>query len=326
MRYLNVSFLRPALFGIFAWAAANVQPLTGQTELSFLAPEKAQAQFGLEGWFRPRWTHPGLIGVDRNDSTEPIIYVIRREGYREDIAFRLEGALIRVRGLAGGANGAIALIGTATSAESRFAPFVAWISPDRKEQTVTRLLPYYPQVVAVASDGRIWTAGFVNVDNTIVEHQIMRRFDSSGRVLSAFLPGTTVAVQPHPTGSSYLFGSKDRMGWYFPRGNGYMEFSLDGQLLMRVRGVGGPGRAKDITGAALSNGGEVLVGMRDPQARKNTIFRLNRNNRSWTPIAFANDALPYGTLLLGFDGDDLVTSDKSGTIGFHRPSRSGQSQ
>jgi len=233
-----------------------------------------------------------------------------------------DGSVIEVYGVAGGADGALAVIGRANNSDSSREPFLAWISPDRKQQNVTQLNPYFPGAVAIAADGSVWTAGLVNVNDNIPDHMIIRRFDKSGKMLAAFFPWKANPPHPHPADSSYLLASRDRVGWYLPLfGNGYFEFSLEGKLLGRFQGARPAGdRRYEITGAALSENDELLVSRWDRQARKWEVLCLDRAKRTWTPVQLAGEpAHRRSTRLLGFDGENLLTSVDFGVINYYKP-------
>ncbi|MFB3778776.1 MAG: hypothetical protein ACE141_14255 [Bryobacteraceae bacterium] len=224
---------------------------------------------------------------------------------------------IGVYDVAGGSDGALALIGYALTTDPQRAFFLAWISPDRAQQNVTRLNPYVAEAVAIAADGSIWTAGLVNIDDNIPDHDVIRRFDRSGKLLGAFFPWNADRPRAHPAGSSYLLPSRDRVGWYFPMGKGYVEFSLEGKILGQFRGLEKDDRQR-ITGAALSEDNKLVVSRRDYEAKKWEAFALNRTARSWTPVQVPLGS-GQGSRVLGFDGEDLLASSDSKVISYYKP-------
>ena len=118
----------------------------------------------------------------------PILRVSGCDGNREDISFSIAGASqINLYSISGGPDGAIAVSGSALSADARGASFIALISSDRKKQTIIRVWPYAVQRVAIAADGVIWTAGFLKdeANTRDVAYNIIRRYDSSGKMLSS---------------------------------------------------------------------------------------------------------------------------------------------
>jgi hypothetical protein len=127
---------------------------------------------------------------------------------------------------------------------------VARIAPDRQHQTVTRTWPYCPMVVTFGADGNIWTVRHLKNDGntTILEYNVLRRFDPSGRMLST----TPLQVQGERTQeTSLLRSSRDRVAW-LTRDRGYIELSLDGSEIVRYKGPE-VGSDLDITGLALSD-------------------------------------------------------------------------
>ena len=98
------------------------------------------------------------------------------------------------------------------------------------------------------------------------------------------------------------------MGWHFPQGNGYMEFSLDGELLGRYDGVVADRQFGEVRGVALSAEGQLVAGRWDRQARKFEALTLNRAGHTWTPVQLdAGEEPQYGWRILGFDENDLIT-------------------
>jgi hypothetical protein len=308
----------PATLLVAGLIAANLQPLLGQPSLKFEASKELRTGYEFHGaYFLPRWwSEMGLVAVDYNRSVEPVICVVRNDGSREDVRFRMEDAgSIGVYGAAGGSDGALAVIGYAITSVYWHEFFLAWIWPDRRQQNVTRLSPYVPQAVAIAADGAVWTAGLVNVNDNIPDHQVIRRFDRSGKMLGAFFPWSR--PRAHPAASSYLLASPDRVGWYFPMGKGYVEFSLQGKILGQFRGLEKDDRQR-ITGAALSEDNKLVVSRRDYEARKWEAFTLDRVTRSWTPVQVPSGS-GQGRRVLGFDGEDLLSCIDYDVISYYKP-------
>jgi hypothetical protein len=72
------------------------------------------------------------------------------------------------------------------SGEKRMGQFVAWISPDRSRQVLTRVWPYTPYVAAVAPDGSVWTVGAVLNDHYVsVYANVLRHYSATGELLAS---------------------------------------------------------------------------------------------------------------------------------------------
>lgn len=105
------------------------------------------------GSFLPRWSGHALLGPVLGDGSH--VWVITKDGQREDVRFTFPGAgWITIVGASRRPDGALALIGAAASSDSQMGRFVAWISPDRTRQAVVRVTPYSPKTVTFAPDGR----------------------------------------------------------------------------------------------------------------------------------------------------------------------------
>jgi hypothetical protein len=263
----------------------------------------------------PRWEGNGLIGYIQNHSSAPIIFTINSEGRRDETLFTFPDAgLINISDVASSGAGEIALIGSAYTSDSRGTTFIARISADRQHQTVTRVWPYCPMAVTLASDGTIWTIGHLKDDEntTIRAYNVLRRFDASGRMLGS----TNLSLAERTTqGLSHLRSSPDRVGW-LTHGLEYIEFSLDGNEIGRYDG---PEAASDrnITGMAISDENEVVVGR---FAHENTEFlTLDRSSGTWNALSVPKEQVPSWVGVKGFDGKMLVTTTRNGTIRLYTP-------
>ncbi len=256
----------------------------------------------------PEWNGSLLVGCDPCQAREPILYMIDRQDRRDELVFELPGSgYIYVGGIGSGPDGALVVVGFGMSDDSRMASFIAWISPDRKRQIVTRTWPYLPFKVTVATDGTIWTVGPVrNGYNTATpDPNVIRHYDSSGHLLAS------ASVNARPDGNlvevssaSRLMASSDRIGW-LTGGCEYIEFSFDANELGRYNCPSGMLDGTDMDGVALSAGNSVVLG-----GKRNTPFaplELNRAKRTWEPVPVPTDAARNWHLILGFDGLSLVT-------------------
>ena len=194
---------------------------------------------------QPRWAGKYLVEVQDIESKTPLFNLTDAAGYKERVTFQLpDTAYITALQYNVGADGSIAVAGGALNGKSGGAKFIAWISPDRKRQTVIQAYPLVPEAVAIASDGAIWTAGtlFDDEKRAAIAYDVIRRYGPSGNLLSSvpvpgLRPGRGAA---RAAGYSQLQASGDRVGW-FTGGDQYVEFSLDGKEIGRFEGPPGWG-------------------------------------------------------------------------------------
>ena len=272
------------------------------------------ALFEMTGSVMPRWSGRALIGIQDNESSGPLIYTIDKDGRKDRFSFAIPDAgVIYMHGFAMSSDGTVALVGGASSGDSRVSSFLALVSPDRKRQTVVRTWPYVASEVVFVPDGSMWTVGYTfhDTEDRIVKPNTLSHFDSAGKLLASFEVtaksrggnGRTAA------NNSFLRASHDRMGW-FTNGMEYIEFSFDGKERDRFDGP----EAGDVMAAirrasfALSDDSEVLFGtiLND---RRST-WALDREQRRWVPVQFQDASLPDWGYLLGFDGRTLVSTGR----------------
>ena len=271
----------------------------------------------------PVWNWGGLYYFAGDRSNEPLLSVVGRGGEREEIRFAIPGAgMITMYGIAGGPDGSIAVVGHALSKESQGAPFVAWIAPDRRGQTVVRTWPYMPARAAIAADGVIWTAGSVHDETDpykVIAENVVRRYDSGGKMLSStqvrargWPPGLD-AIQPH----SYLIPGADRLAWVTSGGE-IIEFWLNGAEMDRFEGVPVRDHEPELCGAGLGSDGTLLLCVKTPGSPTRRqpgvkdswqLLTLDRQSRSMLPALPKQDTF---FVFAGFDGNTPVTLDWGG--------------
>jgi len=282
---------------------------SAQNQLTAIQGETGY-QFPTQG--RMRWTSNLLAGCDYCEGSGPILWTTDRQGHRETIAFEIPGVeRTSVRDVAAGPDGSLAAVGLAISGNSRMGTFIAWISPDRSSQTITRVWPFSPNVVVFAPDGTVWTVGSVGNDSyRRIYDNVLRHYTSSGQLLaSTILQGVRTQANgfPEVSHASALLASNDRIGW-LTHSCQYIEFSLDGVELGRYSCPAGYAKEGDLAGVALSASDDLLVGSQwlAPLAP----LQLNRAAGTWTSVPVTQD---FGKTrsILGFDGITLVTSSST---------------
>ncbi len=261
-----------------------------------------------------RWTSNRLAGCDYCTS-QPILWAVDRQGYREAVAFAIPGAdYTSIWDVASGPDGSLVAVGFAISGDDRMGTFIVWISPDTTRQVVTRVWPYAPNVVTVAPDGTIWTVGPVMTDHSGPKYtNVLRRYAPSGQLLAS----TIVRGVRKNNGGTYvvsevsaLMASQDRIGW-LTQACQYLEFSFEAVQLGSYACPNGYRRINDVSGVALSSADDLLVGGEwlAPLAP----LELDRAADTWKPVPVYQDS-GKTQMLLGFDGPTLVTSAMSSSM------------
>jgi hypothetical protein len=267
------------------------------------------------------WSGGALLAIDYARSAAPVVSTFDRNG--ESIlrfTFLLPDVnhmQIRTGGFARGIDGSLALIGSAYDRDSHFT-FLAWVSSNREFRRVIRLAPFYPESVTVAYDGTVWVAGREMVAGREVNpaHQILRRYDRTGKLLSSFLSRSDVGMaEPqswHPAEKSRLFSSRDRVGWYSEVSNTYLDFLPDGSGLRRFPAAT-PDPRSFVHGFALCDNGNAFVSAQLHNEKGAVsgwkVFALDRQRGEWDPVPRAGR---WG-VLYGCDGASLVAQLNGGS-------------
>jgi hypothetical protein len=295
--------------------------LTGESAtVKALTPTGAtQMPFALAFETFAVWSNGAFVFVQDRLSGAPRFQFFDREGKQvSQFTFSIPGAsLINIydHSVALGLDASLAIVGTAYTDDSKGGMFVAWVSPDRQEQTIIRTSPFFPKAVALASDGTIWVAGYEpkpHRDYDYSQH-LIRRYDKTGKLLGSFIPWSSLGTTPRPVPAvdSVLLTTKDRVGWYSPDSHTYIEFSLDGSVVSRFKSAQHP--EHDTTYVALCDDGSLFAStaiIRGDQQTNWGIFTLDRQHGEWNLIP-RNER--WG-ILFGCDGTRLATATDFKTI------------
>ncbi|HVN03250.1 MAG TPA: hypothetical protein VMT86_02465 [Bryobacteraceae bacterium] len=215
------------------------------------------------------WSGNSILAIDSISSSSPTLHIYGRSGDEvQSILVQIPGAqLINVFNdqVARSADGYVALSGIAYGGEDNAAGFLLIIPPAGADQLVVRTEPYVVSALAFSPDGVIWTAGREK-DNSGRDkgpngnYSIVRRFDKKGKVIGAALASTEFSGRGAPVQGSRFVGSRDRVGWFAPEAQRYIEFSLDG-----VERASYPlsVRLKDVDGVALCDDNTLWVSVKD---------------------------------------------------------------
>jgi hypothetical protein len=296
-------------FGLPSGLAAPGDDLKegGSTQLSIEA--LGSDAFGV-------WSGGALLVVKDRFSGAPTFSAFDREGKLiSQFTFTIPEARVHIvfdHDFARGADGSLAIVGSAYTADSRGTTFLARVSPDGANQTIVRLSPFDPRAVTVAMDGTIWVAGFERTEQgqePDLSQNVIRRYDKTGKLVGSYIPWSSLQVdgRRRPTDDSILVSSKDRVGWYSPFAHTYMEFSSDGTLLGRFRT---DDRARNIllSTALCDDGGLFLEAPinndKGPRHTGFAIYTLDRARGEWS--SFARPDEKWGRLY-GCDGTSIAS-------------------
>jgi hypothetical protein len=266
------------------------------------------------------WSGGMFVFVQDRCSGAPFFRFFDRNGTQvSEFSFSIPGAsLINIydHSVAVGLDGSLAIVGTAYTDDSRGGAYLAWVSPDRKQQTIIRTSPFWPQTVTLASDGTIWVAGYEPSQQHEYDysHHLIRRYDKAGKLLGSFIPWSTFGTAPRPVPAhhSILLSLKDRVGWYSPVSHTYIEFSLDGSVINQFKSA--PHPKNDLTYVTSCDDGSLFASTQiydSSGAQTNWgIFTLDRQRGAWSFIP-RNER--WG-MLFGCDGTRLASATDFKTI------------
>jgi len=266
----------------------------------------------VEGTFAV-WKGGALVFVQGRYSNAPILGFFDRNGSRvSEFRFSIPGAtLINLydNSVALGSDGSLAIVGTAYSDDSRGTMFIAWVSPDRQQQTIIRSSPFFPAAVTIASDGTIWVAGHETSQQPKerdYNQHLIRRYDKTGILLGSFIPWSSLDPPNLPYPGSVLLTLKDRVLWYSARSRAYIEFSADGSIIKRLKSA--PHPEHDVSRVAVCDDGSLFASTMIRSQEHPTqwgIFALDPQRSEWTLIPREQKGS-----LLGCDGTRLaITTD-----------------
>jgi hypothetical protein len=313
-----------------------VTVVSAQPRPLFVADREVLARLPING-VSPIWSGGSLLGVEDSRAKAPVLYLVDREGRRDEFLFSIPGSnLVSISGIAKAEDGTIGLCGGALSSEATGTRYVALISSDRTQQTLIRTWPYQAEQIALAADGTIWTAGKITDDaNTrVIIYNVLRRYSRQGQILASWSVRANGRARMGPDAAEasdpYLMASHDRVGW-LAGGGEYFEYALDGREMARYLpppGVvfGWPGEtdtfnhpdpndraAAHVLSASLSPNNELLLcALKGERSRTWQLLRLDRQGRKWVA---ATPEQSGGNRLAGFDGENPVLLPSVGGLG-----------
>ena len=273
--------------------------------------------------WHPIWTDRGaaalLDAIRPSLAVAPSVNVYDRTGALVSTAnFSLPGAeYVTTYDFARGMDDAVAICGDSYDSEGRYAPFIAWLSPDRQVSKVIRTYPYLALSIAIAPDGTLWTAG---ADITRQkgsaspgDYDALRHFSVDGTPAGPGVPWSMVRDTLAVT-SGFIVANGDRVGWYsrlHGEGAKYIEVDRLGNVTA-YPGFPLPDNSPDrITGIALTPRGEVFVtalvySKAGPPPVSTTLYLLDRTSKSWLAVDMPPSAAKGNIPLYGSDGESLA--------------------
>jgi hypothetical protein len=263
---------------------------------------------------RPVWSGGAFVRCEVDGVTTPVIHSIDATGQDSLVVFSLSGATtINVRGIAHGRSNALALVGTGFDGDGHLGHFVSWVSPDRKVINTMRTTGYVPNFVSIAPDGTMWTVGWEPSDHNNAasplnpEAYVLRHFDSSVKLVDAFVPQHTMS-RHHLTGTiGYLASSSSRVGWYQDKGP-YLEVTFADKKVTEYPGISLHAH-EIILGLAIVDDGSVFVNTSAYEGSRGFhLYELDRKRAEWVPLDWPTfeSTQPKLWNLLGGDGDTLM--------------------
>jgi hypothetical protein len=295
--------------------ATNALVPSGKTEIPFQFVSRSTDAV---------WSAGTLLELEDRFSSAPIFRTWDRGGkLLSQIAFTFPSAYhINIYGnsFTHGADGSLAIIGSADTNDAGEILFLACVPPDGQEQTIVRLSNFFPHAVTTAADGTIWVVGANRLAQDGPVQNLIRRYDKTGTLLGSFFLSSTSRTVP-PVVRSVLVSSKDRVGWYSPISHKYVEFSLDGTVVSRVATP--PTESDAIFGAALCDDGSMFAAtprpFSDGKPASWGILSLARDSGQWSFISM-NETQAQGRLF-GCDGTSLAVTTDGRTISWLNPTQ-----
>ena len=267
----------------------------------------------------PIWSGRALLSIIVNDTPTPVLNSMGRDGRNEEIRLSAPGwSNFVLLSLWGSDDGQIIAAGDSTGDEGERSGFIARIGSDRTQVTIMPVKEISIRAMTVGPGGMIWAVGSGKDKETGIKHDnILARFSPDGKLLSStMLIFPAIDHSEDVTMSSQMLASSDGVSW-LTSGNDYLEFAPEGRERMRIPGPVGAGQFPGRL--AVSFGNTVLISRQSPTARgkpsKLNVWALDRIKQEWFLSEPSDAAFPPATSLYGFDGNTLLTSGFSKTLG-----------
>lgn len=306
------------VFQSFVWAL--VMPILWAASLTHV--EEIGMPVAVPAMQLPKWTKGGLLTVQFKDPRYPMIWMLTRNGARS-LPFSIPGAdSTVVYDFDQSADGTIGLSGSATDADGRIAGFVAWVSPTQGNVQIVRTGLYRPAMVAIASDGSLWTVGrelnaLTRFGKLLPNAGVIRHFEKSGKTLHSLVPQSTVRNHDLTMSRNTLRASADRVVWYDVGDGRLVEISFSGTVLRDVPlelPLAGRSISEvigDSISFAVTDEGDCFLATpyvdKSSKQSSQQIYALDRSRRVWNPVSLgAQTARNQTGYIFGADGRRLV--------------------
>jgi len=280
---------------------------------SFSLDRVAQINYDFGGMRMPQWSGGALVNFVNNQTASPILLSFDDQGRQlHALPFMIpDSDTVDLDDIARSPEGGWAVCGKAFDHAGRGTGFIAVISPSGDQVTVARLYPYYPSLVAIGSDGTIWTAGLEVVNGrengpgVNLEHGVIRHFDRVGKPLGSFIPRSSLSSR-FMVLNGLLRSANGRIGWYtgptFGPGSEYFEILSDGAV--RKYPSIDLNKHERVSGLALTEDGRAYVTTSDNSDRTWHLLSIAASDQQWR-----TEALPAPlsrVALYGGEGKRLV--------------------
>jgi len=312
---LTLSYL--TLVGVISGGSAIGADGTG-LQLSRRAVTEAIDGIAEQGQGLLRWSNGGFLYTSPGGGIAPSFFTLGRDGkLLSSTKLTIPGAsrvICHAADRAG--DNSIVFAGLAWSSEGQRTPFLAWLSPEGRTETVISTEPYIPFALSVAPDGTAWTLGYETLNHDALDPginpnaKILRHFDRSGKLIGSAWPqsGFETGAGLYSISKGYLFVTKDRIGWYSfsTHGEGrYVEADTRNMNQDVFPGLPRSPSNRMVDAFALTEAGDVLLSMEDRTPAGITTYFLDRATSKWRPLPTPSLG-SYGPILLGTDQADVV--------------------
>lgn len=254
----------------------------------------------------PKWNGAALTAIENT-----AVHSFALDGQELPVAVVSipEAARVQLTDAAATPDGALVVSGSTGDRDGRHSGFLSFISADRKTARIVQTAPYKAFMIAVASDGTVWTKGLDmrpykmrSKDSTIIRH-----FDASGRLIEGFIPQNSLSLDEANsvgTGIGGLAVGAGRVGWYQSGAKRYFEI-VDGV----VHDYPGLALAENelVDGLAILESGGVFVSKATRGRPGFELYALDRSAGMWQRVSFpAEGEVSDVARFAGQSGDRLV--------------------